>query len=436
MKRILATTIFSISLVSCWAQDTWTLERCIEHALKNNISIKQREDQVKQQEISLNTSKSQRLPGLNFGASEGLNFGRALTIDNTYANRNTQNTSFNISADVPLYTGGRIENDIKAKKLDLQTALAELDMARENVTLNIISNYLETVCQKELVTVAQHNLELSGQQVKRMESLFRNGRASEADLAQIRAAHASDELSLTQQQNSYMLSLLNLSQLLELPTPNGMEIESPKIDDISQLVLTTPDAIYNEALGIKPQIKAGELRIKNAETNIRIAQSGYYPNLSLGGGLGTSYYKSSGMPATAFGRQLKDNFSQYISLNLSFPIFNRFQTRNSVRTARVALHAQQLQQDETKKNLYKEIQQAYYNALASQKQCISSDAALESCRTSFNLVEKKYENGKANATEYQEAKTKLINAESTALQSRYTFIFRQKIIEFYRSGVM
>lgn len=435
MKRFFLLSILAATLSSATAQEQWTLERCIEHALAHNISIKQREDQVSQQEISLNTSKSQRLPGLNFSAGEGLNFGRALTIDNTYSNRNTQNTSFSLSADVPIYTGGRIESDIKSKKLDLQIALAELSMARENVALNIISNYLETVCQKELVTVAEHNLDLSRQQVHRMEVLFKNGKTSEADLAQIRAAQAADELTLTQQQNSYMLSLLNLSQILELETPNGMEIASPETGDISSMTISSPDAIYSEALGFKPQIAAGELRIKNAETSIRMARSGYFPNISLGGGLGTSYYKSSGMPSTAFGRQMKDNFSQYISLNLSVPIFNRFQTRNSIRTAKIALHSQQLQQEETKKSLYKEIQQAYYNALAAQKQCASSNAALESSRTSFNLVEKKYENGKANATEYQEAKTKLINAESTALQSRYTFLFRQKIIDFYRTSL-
>ena len=229
-----------------------------------------------------------------------------------------------------------------------------------------------------------------------------------------------------------MLALLSLSQLLELDSPEGFDVTKPEAIDISNAVLTAPDIIYSEALGIKPQIKAEQLRIQSAEKNIRIAQAGYYPSINFNSGIGTSYYKTNGYDSNSFGRQLKDNFSQYVGLSLSVPIFNRFTTRNSIRSARVALHTQQLQLEETKKALYKDIQQAYYNALASQKQCISSNAALESARTSFDLMDKKYSNGKATATEYQEQKTALLKAEATSLQSRYTFLFRQKILDFYR----
>ena len=148
--------------------------------------------------------------------------------------------------------------------------------------------------------------------------------------------------------------------------------------------------------------------------------------------MGSNYYKTSGIPAASFGKQIDDNFNQSLGVSLSVPIFNRYATRNAVRQARLQVANQQFQLEEIQKNLYKEIQQAYYNALAAQKQCISSDAALTASRTAFNLMQKKYENGKATSTEYQESKTNLQKAESTALQSRYTFLFRQKILEFYR----
>jgi len=410
----------------------FSLQQCIDYAQEHSLSIQRQLDKVKQHEISLNTSKNQRLPNLSGSASENFSFGRALTIDNTYSNKNTQNTSFSLSTDMPLYTGGQIENDIKIKKLDLQAALVDLDKAREDIALNVITAYLEAVYQKDLVTVSERQVELSKAQVLRMQKLFENGKASEAELAQIKATQANDELSLTQQQNTYSLALLSLSQLLELETPEGFDVEQPKVVDVSNAVLTSPDIIYSEALGIKPQVKAEQIRIQSAEKNIRLVQSGYYPTLHLGGGLGTSYYKTNGYNAANFGRQMKDNFNQYIGLSLSVPIFNRFSTRNSVRSARVQLHSQQLQLEETKKALYKEIQQAYYNAVAAQKQCISSDVALQSSRTSFDLMSKKYENGKANATEYQEQKTALLKAEASAIQAKYTFLFREKILNFYR----
>lgn len=433
MKSLIFISAALLAILPCQAQEAWSLERCITHALDHNLTIKQQEDNVKQQEISLNTSRNQRLPSLNCSAGESFSFGRALTIDNTYANRNTQSTNFNLSTDVPIFTGGQIYYDIKVKSLNLQAALADLDKARESVALNVISAYLEAVYQKDLVTVAEQQSELSKAQTKRMQILFDNKKIAEADLAQIRTAQANDELSLTQQHNQCTLALLTLSQLLELPTPEGFDVMRPEIGDVASIVLPLPDAIYADAVGIKPQIKAEELRLMSAEKSILLAKSGYYPSIRFGAGLGSSYYKSSGIIGPQFGRQMKDNFNQYLSINLSVPIFNRFQTRNNVRSARLNLHNQQLQMEQTKKSLYKEIQQAYYNALASQKQCQSSATALESSRTSFKLMEAKYEHGKANATEYQDAKTQLFKAESTALQAQYTFLFRQKILNFYRS---
>jgi outer membrane protein len=280
--------------------------------------------------------------------------------------------------------------------------------------------------------VAENQLELSRTQARRIEILFHNGKIAETDLAEAQSHVAADELSLTQQQNSAMLALLDLSQLLELPTPEQFDIQAPTINNPSDIVLSAPDAIYAEALNIKPQILAGKLNVQSAERGVRIAQAGHYPSVRFSAGMGSNYYKTSGIKANSFGKQIEDNFNQSLGISLSVPIFNRYATRNAVRQARLQVAAQQFQLEETQKTLYKEIQQAYYNALAAQKQCISSDAALAASQTAFNLMQKKYENGKSTATEYQESKTALQKAESTALQSRYTFLFRQKILEFYR----
>ena len=429
-------TIIALTLplwgVGSYAQQPWSLRQCIDHAIEHNISIKLQETNVKNQEVSLNTAKNSRLPNLQASASESIGFGRGLTMDNTYANRNTQSTSFNLGTDAPLYTGGQISNQIKQNKLNLEAALAELDRAKENVSIQVVSAYLEAVYQKDLVSVAERQLELSRTQAHRIELLFKNGKIAETDLAEAQSHVAADELVLTQQQNAAMLALLDLSQLLELPTPEQFDIQQPATTDPSSVLLTAPDAIYAEALGIKPQIQAGKLNVQSAEKGVKIAQAGYYPSLHFSGGLGSSYYKTSGFEAASFGKQMEDNFSQNLGISLSIPIFNRFSTRNAVRQARLQVVSQQLQLEDTKKTLYKEIQQAYYNALAAQKQCLSSDAALTASQTSFNLIQKKYENGKATATEYQESKIAFQKAESTAIQSRYTFFFRQKILDFYR----
>lgn len=412
----------------------WTLQECIDHALTHNLTIQLREDNVQQQEIALSTSRNSRLPDLSGSVGESVSFGRALTANNTYANRNTQNTNFGLSTSVPLITGGRLVHDVRMKRLGLDAALADCDKAREDVTLNVMSAYLEAIYQKDLTEVAERQLDLSRMQHRRLQLLFDNQKASEADVAQARSAVAQDELALTQQHNAYTIALLALSQLLELPSPDGFDVSRPDASGaVEEVVLPSPEVVYSEAQGIKPQVLSEQLRLRSAEEGVKLARSALFPSLYFNAGLGSSYYKTSGFNSPSFHNQLRDNFSQYFGLSLSVPIFNRLSTRNNIRSARLQVHAQEIQLEETRKSLYKEIQQAYYNALAAQRQCASSDAALAAAQSAFSLMQRKYENGKASATEFQEAKTNVQRAEASDIQSRYTFYFRRRILEFYRT---
>lgn len=434
MKRILFIFFLLSFVLRGRAQEAneWSLSDCVQYALAHNINIKQQENNVQQQQVLLSTSKNSRLPDLNGSVSENISFGRALTYDNTYQNRNTQSTGFSLGTGVPVFTAGRIPADIKVHRLNLQAALQDYEYARESVMLGVATSFLEAVCQKDMVVVAERQVELSREQVRRMELLYQNGKASEADLSQIRSTLASDELSLTGRRNSYMLALLDLSQLLELETPESFDVARPLADSVGAADLPLPDLVYGEALGLKPQIQAEQIRLQSAQKSVMIAKSAFYPSLYLNAGLGSSFYRTSGYETMSFGRQMRDNFNQYIGASLSVPIFNRFATRNNVRSARLQVHAQQMRLDLAKKSLYKEIQQAYYNAVAASRQCESSDAALASASVAFDLMQRKYENGKATAIDYQDAKTKYMQAEIQQIQSRYTYLFRRKILDFYR----
>jgi outer membrane protein len=291
----------------------------------------------------------------------------------------------------------------------------------------------------EIADVAHRQIEIDSAQVARLQAFVNNGKASEAELSQQRATLANSTLTATQADNNTRLALLTLTQLLELPSPEGFSIVRPNISDFSEFsdyAALTPDAIYAEALGIKPEIVAQQLRLKGTEHSIKIAQAGNYPTLSLSGGLGTNYYTTSGFKADGFGTQLKNNFSQYIGLNLNVPIFNRFQTRNQIRTARINQENQQLTLENTKKTLYKEIQQAYYSAVAAHSKYYSSQAAAQSSQAAFELMQAKYENGKANITEFDEAKNKYLNAESDFMKARYEYLYQTALIKFYQGRVL
>lgn len=410
----------------------WNLKQCISYAIEHNITIKQQADQKKQQELSLNTARNSRLPAVNGSLDNSFNFGRGLTQSNTYTNRNTMMTGLQVGATVPLFTGKQIPNQIQLEEWNLKAATADLEKAREDLSVNVASAYLQALYEKELWQVAHRQSLLSQSLLEQKEGFFKVGKAAEADVYEVKAQFAQDQLEETKAENNYRLALLELSQLLELPSPEHFEVTEPSESDIETALPEAPESIYQTAVTLKPSVKAEEFRLKGTENNIRIARSGYMPQISLTAGLSTSYYNIFGGDNSTFARQMRDNFNKSIGLTVSIPIFDRYATRNKIRQAKLAQHTQQLALETVKKTLYKEIQKAYYNAVASRAQYHSSLSAEASAQAAFTLMSKKYENQKATATEYKEAKTTLEKAESNRVQAKYDYIFRMKILNFYK----
>lgn len=429
---IVAVAAFS-ALLPCKAQEAWSLEKCIDYAIEHNLTVKQQEAARDKNAIDLNTARWSRLPDLNGSASHSFNFGRSLQSNNTYQSINTQSTGFSVSTSIPLFTGMQIPNAVALSKLNLQAAVEDLNKAKEDISIQVTSAYLQVLFNQELAKVAHDQAALSKEMLAQKEAFFRNGKASESEWLEAKARVAQDRLSAVQADNSLSLALLDLSQLLELPSPDNFRIAAPDVKmERLEKGLTSPADIYNQAVLTKPAVMAAMYRLQGAAKSVKIAQSAWYPQLSFGAGLSTNYYKMSGRENARFRTQLRDNFSQYVGFSLSVPIFNRLSTRNKVRSARLDQTTLAWQLEETKKSLYKEIQQAYYNAANSRTQYYSSETAQEAAESSFELMKKKYINGKANATEYNEARTNWMKALSDCIQAKYEYLFRTKILDFYK----
>lgn len=424
-----------MSAASCLAQSgQWTLRQCIDYALEHNIMVKQQNNVTRQQKIQVDDNRGNHLPTVDASIGQNFSFGRGLTAQNTYENTNTSSTSFQLGASVPLFAGNKIVNSVKLAQLNLDASLADLEKARDDIRTQVAAAYVQILYDMEIVDVAKRQIAIDSMQVYRLETMMEAGKASAAEVSQQKATLAQSRLTATNADNNYRLSLLALSQLLELPTPEGFAIVRPSLDDIKAPdgSLPSPDLVYNEALGIKPQVKAEQLRLSGTDYSIKIARGDYMPTLSLNGGLGTNYYKTSGFDADAFGKQLKNNFSQYLGLNLSIPVFNHFSTRNKIRSAKIDRENQMLKLEDTKKSLYKEIQQVYYNAVASESKYASSQQAVESNADAFALMQAKYENGKANITEFNEQKNNFLKSESDMVQAKYEYLYQTTLLNFYR----
>ena len=430
-------TLIALGCLSSTEAQTkqWTLRECEDYAVANSITIKQREVAREKQEYSLSTARNSRLPNLSATVGENFSFGRGLTSENTYDNTNTTSTSLQLQTSVPLFSGFEIPENIKLNRLNLEAMTEDLEKAKDDIRVKVAQAYVQILYDMEISAVAHRQVGIDSMQVVRLQAFVDNGKASVSELSQQISSLANSRLTATQADNKYRISVLTLTQLLELPSPEGFAVVPPtdeELDRIGQLDLTNPEQVYAEAVSFKPEIRSEMLRLQGTEHSINIAKAGYYPKLNFSAGLGSNYYTSSAYDAAPFGKQLENNFSQFIGLNLNIPIFSRFQVRNSVRTARANKLNQQLVLDNAKKTLYKEIQQVYYNAENARSKELSSREAVQSSEDAFALMQAKYENGKATITEFDDAKNKYLKSVSDFVQARYEHLYQRALLEFYR----
>lgn len=431
-----------VGVSSLSAQDhpeLWSLERCIRYAQENNIDLKQKEQEKESRDIELNTSKWSWLPAVNANTAQSFQFGRSTTKSGVIVDQSAQNTTFNISLDMPLFDGLKTPNDIAARRLSLKAAMESLNKAKEDLAINVASYYLQVLYNKELLKVAELQVALDNEQVSKTEAMVNNGKVPLSQLYDMKAQLAKDEATLVESRNNVSLALLDLAQSLELERSNkDFDIETPEqVDVVAENMgsLLPPDHIYENALTFKPQIKEQEYLLASAKKNLNVARSEYYPKLNLGASYSNGYYHSSMggefVDTRSFSEQLKQNGQNIIGFSLSIPLFNRLQVRNSVRQAKVNIRNQELMLENTRKALYKEIQQAYFNATAAQEKYTASGKSVVASKEAFEYAQASYEAGKSTVFEFNEAKTKYAQSLAEQAQAKYDYIFRAKILDFY-----
>jgi len=424
----------------------WALEECIQHAVAHNISIQQLKIEREVASVQQSTAKNSRLPNLNAAAGQDFSFGRSQLYPDL--DEPLSRTALGASSTIPIFTGFRIPNQIAQAKLEFEAATQNLEKAKENLSLNITSLFLQVLFNKELVKINDEQLELTKTQIRKTEILVETGSVPPSNLYDIQAQLAKDKVACIEAKNNLELALLDLAQALELERETEFDITAPSFDEekiieLSQFI-ETPQYIYQRALNYKPVIREQEFRVESAQKALKVAKADYMPNLDLVFEFGTGYLyrydaKDYTNPVTneiipannSFSKQLRSNDYAIIGLKLSIPIFNRFQVRNKVRTAKLDIQNQQLVLENAKKILYKEIQTAHKNAVASYEKYNASNDAVKSTAESFKHAQVRYEVAKLTPFEYDEAKTRFVQSQSEQIQSKYDYILRAKILDFY-----
>ena len=420
----------------CIAQG-WTLDSCISYAHQQSYSVIRANMAVKNAEIAERSARLAMTPSVNAGIGENLSFGLVEGVNNVRENRTQSTTSFNASVSMPLFTGLRITNQIKRTAADLQAALAEVESAKENVELNVITYYLQAMYSREMQSVQKQQLTLSEQLFERTQLLVAEGRKSESELYEVEAQVAQNRQALTEAENSYRLAVVDLCQLINYKdvegfynaqcTMHNVQFETQNIVSL----LPTPDVVFAQAVRNRPSLEAQRNRVASAELAVKETKADYYPQLNLNASWGTGYYHMFNGNNPAFGNQFVDNGSEVIGLSLNIPIYNRMQVRHAVKRQQIALEEAKLSELELTDRFYKEIQSAYYNALAAKDKYEAAQKSREAGAKALEFAESKYELGRLSAYEYSEAQTRLYRAEAEETQAKYEYLLRTRILEFY-----
>jgi outer membrane protein len=419
-------------------QKQWTLEECIAHALDNNIQIKQQEIMTEYQQSSLGQSKLNLLPSLNGSASHYYSFGRSYDkTSNKYTEGETvQSNNFSVGSNLSLFNGLVNYNTIKKNQYVLLSSEQDLAGFRDNVSLNVALAYLQILLNNELVSTIASQVELTKQQIDHTKKLVDAGSLARGNLLDIEAQAAREELQMITLQNQLAISVLTLAQLLELPSVDSFAVEIPAIALETVTFKGNPDSIYSVAEQIRPEIKSAEFNLKGAEYDLAIARGGRSPQLSLGVSWGTAYSDNRIDLVTLqpydFGTQLDINRNGAVGFSLNIPILNGWMVNTRIKNSKLGIENSQYELENTKKQLYKNIQQAYTDAEGALKRYYSSQKAVASMEEAFRYAEQKLSVGMVTAVDYNQSKTQLLNAQSELAQAKYEYIFKTKVLDFYR----
>lgn len=421
-----------IACLSASAQECMSLQECVKYAIDHNIGIEQRKLQEQNAEITLQTAKYSRLPSLSASVGQGFGFGRSTGRDGSTVDQTSANTSFNIGTQMPIFTGFRIPNQIKADEYSLKAATENLEKAKRDITVSVASYYLNALYYKGLTGIQEQQLALDNEALSKAEALYEAGKRPESEVAAARAQVAMTEHSLTEAKGNELMARLDLIQMLNLNC-DAEKFSVMELDTTNLLGdMPLPETVFAYAVETHPAIMAAKYNLEQSKYQEKVAKSSLMPTLSLSASYSNSYYHLYDSDFnSSFGKQLDLNGSEYLGFSLNIPIFSRFSNRNSVRQARLSVQNYNWALEEARQNLNKEIQQAYWNAAKARDNYSSAQKASESTKIAYRYEADRFGAGRSTAYDLQSARTKLEKALHDEIQSKYEYLIRVKILEFY-----
>ncbi|MFN3554577.1 MAG: TolC family protein [Bacteroidales bacterium] len=462
-EKILVLLIVMLALaLSAHSQQVWSLQDCIDHAMRHNIEIRQQQLNEKSSQYDLEQSYANFLPNLSAEGTHGFSFGRSVDpFTNEFSNERIMRQNASASSSVVLFAGFQNVNYLRRNMLRQTVMRYDTERLQNDITLSIAAAYMQILYNEDFVETALQQKQILEQQLERTRMLFEGGTLARGSVLEIEARLAEEELNLINARNNLRLSYLELVQLLDLDPSMDFQIQKPEIEIAEPFIMLNADAVFEKALQVEPSLKAAQSRIGVAEKQLALERGRMTPTLALFASASTGYseaatrfthnenlgpravgYLADETPVFAdhiipvferkpYADQIRDNFSQYVGLSLRIPVFNRWEVRTRIQQSRIDLYRAQNAYELNRNNLNKLIQQAHADAMAAYQRYQATIKSLEAFGEAFHYTRQRFDLGMVSTVEYNESQTRLARAEREALQARYDFVFRMKIMEFY-----
>src|SRR5450432_1622777 len=482
MRTTCIITLFLSALLSVSklaAQDKWDLRHCVEYALSNNISIKQADIDSRTYKLFYDQAKGNQLGTANAATALGLNFGRSINqTTNIYTNTQGLSQYYNLQANITLFNWFALRRAVESNKFSYEAQIVNIDKIKNDVTLNVAAAYLSALLAKQQVSLAKTKIQLTGQQLANTRALVNAGSLPELNAAELEVQFATDTAAIITAQETYDIDKLQLKAILNLDAAAPFDLDTPPVETIpvEPIASLRPDVVYAIAVGTFPQQKMNDLRITAAVKNVDYNRGRLYPTLSAFGAVGSNFFNDlrqinfvntgyqptpgfpyafnsgsgnkdtvfsqtghtvySGQPFykawTGYGSQLSNNFGQQVGLQLNVPIFNGNSARTNYKKAQLNVITAKLTKDNDLLTLKQNIYQAYYNAVASLEKFEANKKAVTVAERSFDLSTKRYNIGMLNTIDYLTNQNNLFTARINVLIAQYDYVFRMKVLEYYK----
>lgn len=422
-----------IVVVGCMAvkaQEKWTLEQCVQYGLENNLTLLQMQGEKVKLQIWQESIKNNRLPGAEMNASHQFNFGRSLNRENVYEDISSYTTGMELNVELPLFDGFYTRNAIRENKMEIRVSDEDMATKKDELALDITNLFYRAAIYKEVHKIALEQRKLTEDQLQRSRDRIEAGMAPKGLLPEIEAQHAEDELTIVEARGNLDRALIELAQLMNMTeSVETFDVAIPSAPD-DLLVLSVENNIQIDRFS---QLRSAQLQREGMEWTYRKTRSGYFPTLSLGGSIGSNYYNQSGMQNTPFSQQLKNNQQTYVYVALRIPLFDKFTTRSNLRTVKADIQNQSLAIQAVKNTLHAEALKIKVDMVNSRQKVVTANQSVVAHTEAFRFATEKFNAGKISVYEHLQAKQRLANSQSQAVQAKYELAYKLAVYDYYHN---